>query len=124
VKFQDILMSFPQVSINLAKELGARLRGMNERVFGLVMHDVETRVALHLMQLAQDQGQLFSDGIISDPPTHEVIANFVGSNREAVSRAIAKLNKSDIVESTRKRVVVLNFAALLATASGDASLTN
>lgn len=118
--FRDILLDYPQIGINLATELGARLRGMNERVFGLMVHDVETRVGRRLLQLAQSQEQLVGGGQISDAPTHEGIANFVGSNREAVSRSIARLNKAGIIETDRKKVVILDLDRLLAIAGGDA----
>ena len=116
VDFHDVLMNFPRVGINLAIELGARLRRMNERVFGLVMHDVETRVGIRLLQLAQRQEQLIPDGEISDAPTHEGLANFIGSNREAVSRSIARLNKAGIIDTERKKFVIRDLDRLLGVA--------
>ena len=112
-EFLGTLHAFPQVAINLATNLGSRLRDMNERVFGLVVHDVETRVRIRLMQLAQTQEQLVDGGIITDTPTHEGMANFVGSNREAVSRAFARLTKSGAIATARKQVEIKNVSQLL-----------
>jgi len=111
--FHEVLLAYPQVGITLATELGARLRRMNERVFGLVMHDVETRVGIRLLQLAQRQEQLIPDGEISDAPTHEGLASFIGSNREAVSRAIARFSKAGIIETGRKKFVIRDLDRLL-----------
>jgi len=111
--FHEVLLAYPQVGINLATELGARLRGMNDRVFGLVMHDVETRVGIRLLQLAQRQEQLIPEGEISDAPTHEGLANFIGSNREAVSRALARLSKAGIIDTGRKKIVIRDLDGLL-----------
>ena len=111
--FHEVLLAYPQVGINLATELGARLRRMNERVFGLVMHDVETRVGIRLLQLAQRQEQLIPDGEISDAPTHEGLASFIGSNREAVSRAIARFSKAGIIDTGRKQIVIRDLDRLL-----------
>ncbi len=111
--FMQMLTDYPQVSINLATDLAAQLRRMNERVFGLVVHDVETRVRIRLSQLAQDQEQLFNGGIISQMPTHEVLASFIGSNREAVSRAIARLSKSGVIVANRKQIEIKNLDNLL-----------
>jgi CRP-like cAMP-binding protein len=116
-EFLTAMKSCPQMGINLAIELGARLRSMNERVFNLVVHDVETRVGLRLMQLAQIQGQLMDGGIISKSPTHEAIASFIGSNREAVSRTIARLNKLGIIQTDRKKIVIEDLGRLLEIAS-------
>ncbi|WP_106746233.1 Crp/Fnr family transcriptional regulator [Yoonia maritima] len=119
-KFREILLAHPQTAVNLATDLGAQLRGMNERVFDLVVHSVETRVSIRLMQLAQAQEQLIQGGVINDAPTREGMANFVGSNREAVSRAIARLNKAGIIETMHKKVVILDLDRLLESAEGTA----
>lgn len=111
--FKEVLLAYPQVSVNLATDMAKIMRQMNDRVYGLVVHDVETRVRLRLMQLAQEQQQLIKDGIIKNMPTHEAIANFVGSNREAVSRAIAKLKKRGILASDKKRIVIRDIEQLL-----------
>ncbi|KJZ17561.1 Crp/Fnr family transcriptional regulator [Loktanella sp. S4079] len=119
-QFRETLMAHPQMAINLATDLGARLRRMNDRVFGLVVHDVVTRVCVRLMQLAQAQEQLIDGGVISDAPTREGMAGFVGSNREAVSRAFARLNKAGIIETKHKKVVILDVDRLLEASEGPA----
>ena len=115
-RFIEILKKHPQVAINLSKELSCRLRAMNERVFGLVVHDVETRVRTRLLQLAQAQEQLMEGGVISDLPTHEAMAGYVGSNREAVSRSMAKMVKAGVIKTDRKKVRINDLGALLASA--------
>lgn len=109
---------FPVIAVNLAMGLAAQLRAMNDRVFGLVVHDVETRVRARLMQLAQAQEQLMVGGVIKNTPTHEVMASFVGANREAVSRAMAKLNKTGIIVKDRKNVVIKDLEKLLLPTDG------
>ena len=118
--FLDVMHEFPQIAINLATELGKRLRSMNERVFGLVVHDVETRVAIRLLQLAQREEQLVQAGKISGAPTHEEFASFIGSKREAVSRAIARFQKAGIIVSDRKNIVINNLDQLLDVANLNA----
>ncbi|MGJ8623351.1 MAG: Crp/Fnr family transcriptional regulator [Yoonia sp.] len=113
--FQALLHKHPQIGINLAKDLATRLRRMNDRVFGLVVHDIETRVRVRLMQMAQAQEQLVDGGVITAPPTHEVIAGFVGANREAVSRVIAKLNRAGVIAAKRKQILIKDTQALLQT---------
>jgi CRP-like cAMP-binding protein len=106
---------YPQLAINLATDLGTRLRRMNDRVFGLVVHNVETRVRVRLMQLAQEQEQLVNGGVITNAPTHEVISNFIGANREAVSRVIAKLNRDGVIMSKRGVITINDVDALMDT---------
>jgi CRP-like cAMP-binding protein len=111
--FLGLLREYPQIAINLATDLGARLRRMNDRVFGLVVYDVEARVRVRLMQLAQEQEQLLDGGVITKAPTHETIASFIGANREAVSRVIAKLNRAGIIAAKRGEITIKDVGALL-----------
>ncbi|MEJ8562093.1 Crp/Fnr family transcriptional regulator [Yoonia sp. GPGPB17] len=111
--FLKLLRAYPQIAINLATDLGARLRNMNDRVFGLVVYDVETRVRVRLMQLAQEQEQLLDGGVIANAPTHEVISNFIGANREAVSRVIAKLNRAGVIAAKRGEIRINDVETLM-----------
>ncbi len=111
--FLAAIKQHPQIGIGLAIKLAKQLRAMNERVFSLVVHDVETRVGQRVMQLAQQQEQLVEGGTISDAPTHEVMAGFIGSNREAVSRTIARLNKAGVIQTNRKQIIIEDLGRLL-----------
>lgn len=111
--FLEILNKFPEMAINLARYLVGMLRHMNERVLGLVAYDVETRLRARLMQLAQDQEQLFQGGEILNLPTHEAMASYLGSNREAISRAISRLRKNGAIELVGKKVVIRQMDILI-----------
>lgn len=116
--FMEMIATHPNVAINLAKDLAAQMRRMNERIFGLVIHDVDVRVRIRLSQLAQEQEQLVAGGTILNAPTHEAIANFIGSNREGVSRAISRLSKAGIISASRKQVVIQDLDRLLSPIDG------
>lgn len=112
-QFNALMESHPRLAVNLAIELAQRVRAMNERMFGLVVHDVGTRVRLHLMRLAQEQGKLVDGATLDAVPTHEEIATFIGANREAVSRAITRLNKAGLIEARRKSILIKDCDGLL-----------
>jgi len=111
--FDVWLTRAPRILRNIAIELSARNRALNERVVGLIVHDVETRVRLLLMRLAQEREQLKPGGEIQPAPTHEAMAAFVGANREAVSRVIARLAKGGVITARRQKVTILDVAGLL-----------
>lgn len=112
-QFTSLLTENSGLAINLATELGRRVRRMNERMFGLVVHDVGTRVRLHLMRLAQEQGKLIDNAVLEPVPTHEEIATYIGANREAVSRAITRLNRSGLIKASRKNILIKDCSGLL-----------
>lgn len=103
----------PMIAANLAIDLSERNRMLNERIFGLIAHDVGTRLRLLLCQLAQEAGELRSEGTLSPAPTHEAMASFVGANREAVSRVISRLGREGVIEKGRQKIVIKDVTALL-----------
>jgi len=111
--FANWLVREPRILRNIAVDLAARNRALNERIVGLIVHDVETRVRMLLMRLAQEREQLKPGGEIKPAPTHEAMAAFVGANREAVSRVIARLGKSGVITARRQKVTIENVVGLL-----------
>lgn len=111
--FADWMTREPRILRNIAVELSRRNRALNERVVGLIVHDVEKRVRMLLVRLAQEREQLKPGGSIQPAPTHEAMAAFVGANREAVSRVIARLSKSGVITASRQKVTIKDLAGLL-----------
>lgn len=103
----------PIIARNLLSELVKRTRGLNDRVFSLVVHDVETRVRLMLVRLAMESGAMQNGGELDPAPSHSMIASHVGANREAVSRVMSRLSKAKVIESGRKRIALLDTDALV-----------
>lgn len=104
----------PRIALNVARELAHRNRLMTERIFGLVVHNVDQRVRVLLSRLAQANGQLRRGGVLYPAPTHDALASYVGANREAVSRVLARLSAEGIIGTGRRRITFLDIEALLA----------
>lgn len=113
-RFRKMLETEPRIALNLAAELGRRNRALNARVFGLFMHDVETRLCELLLRMAREAGQCHPGGVLEAAPTHEAIAAQVGANREAVSRAMSRLAGLGLIEARRRRIVLHDIKALSA----------
>jgi CRP-like cAMP-binding protein len=94
-------------------DLAERNRRLTERIFALVAHDVDKRVRALLSRLAQRAGQLKPGGVLSPAPTHHAMAAYVGANREAVSRVIARLAADGVIETGRRRIAFRDIDALL-----------
>lgn len=103
----------PIIARNLLGELVKRTRGLNDRVFSLVVHDVETRVRLMLVRLAMEAGALEEGGTLDPAPSHSMIASHVGANREAVSRVMSRLTKAGVLASGRKRIELRDVDGLV-----------
>lgn len=110
--FLEWLEAEPQISRNLLRNLAQRTRVMNERVFELIVHKVEDRVRLLIARLAVETDQLVDGGVLVDAPSHDAMAAHIGSNREAVSRALAALRRAQIIRTGRLKITILDAKRL------------
>ena len=93
--------------------LVANVRRLTERLYQANLFTVEQRVRSYLVRLALEAGEMNPGGSILDAPTHSEIANWVGSNREVVSRVMSGLKKSGIINTKRKHITLLEPDLLL-----------
>lgn len=110
--FQHRLRETPGIAIGMLRAMSRRLREADEKIGGLVLLDVNGRVAKLLLSMADD-----NDGVqITHRVTHHTIAQMVGSSRETVSRTMRELVDRGFIEVTRKAITIRDRAALQAAA--------
>ncbi len=106
--FHQRVREVPTISLSLLRTLSRRLREADEKIGGLVLLDVNGRVAKLLLRMADEQ-----DGVhITRRITHHTIAQMVGSSRETVSRTIRDLADQGLIEVSRKAIAIKNRKAL------------
>ncbi|MBI4499678.1 MAG: Crp/Fnr family transcriptional regulator [Gemmatimonadetes bacterium] len=106
--FQRCIHEMPGIAFGLLRALCARLQEADSKIGGLILLDVTGRVCHLLLQLA-DRG----DGkTISDPPTHQIMAQMVGSSRETVSRTMGSLADQGLISVSRREITILSREAL------------
>jgi CRP/FNR family cyclic AMP-dependent transcriptional regulator len=110
--FRQCLREMSGVALGLLRALCARLREADHRIGELMLLDVTGRVAHLVLQLASRH-----DGErIVDPPTHQMIAQMIGSTRETVSRTINSLAAQQLLLTTSRELVIIDRPALEAAA--------
>lgn len=100
--FQVQLEAHPQIALKLLRVLVQRLRRADEKIGGLVLLDVNGRVAQLLLDLAAESG----GPRITRRLTHHTIAQMIGSSRETVSRTMRDLVEKGCIEVSRREIVV------------------
>jgi CRP/FNR family cyclic AMP-dependent transcriptional regulator len=106
--FRRRVESSPGVAWALLQELSHRLRRADEKIGSLVLLDVPGRIARMLLDAAADGG----DDVIDKPLTHQTIAHVIGASRETVSRAMREFQDRQWLTTERRRIRLLNRAAL------------
>ena len=93
------------ITRKLVAELSKRLRRASRRIESLVTMDVYGRLARFLLELARDQGRPLDNGYVAvSRPTHQAIANTIGTSRETVSRLLHDLMEQKLLLSEGKTI--------------------
>ena len=110
--FRDLLAEVPELSLIVMKRMVGSLRTLVERVVEFSTLGVRNRIHAELLRLARAGRIVDGTGRISPPPTHAEIAARISTHREAVTRELKALERSDLLERTRGAYVVKNIAEL------------
>ncbi|HVS32062.1 MAG TPA: Crp/Fnr family transcriptional regulator [Thermoanaerobaculia bacterium] len=103
--FLQILQENFSITKKILAELSRRLRKMSNRIESLATMDVYGRLARFFLDLAGESGKPLENGYIAvTRPTHQSIANMIGTSRETVSRLIHDLMRQDLLLSEGKTI--------------------
>jgi CRP-like cAMP-binding protein len=101
--FERLIEQHPKIVRKLLRELSLRLRRSNAQMESLATLDVVGRLARYFMDLARQHGQVLGNGWVAvRRPTHQDIANTVGTSRETVTRLINDLEQRGLVVNEGK----------------------
>jgi len=92
--------------------LGRRLRETNERLARQSFQTVQSRVAVVLSQLVDQEAVDGKSGDVLVTATQADLAQLAGSSRESASRFLAVLERAGVISQGRGRLVVHDRDAL------------
>ena len=108
-----LMNEHPEIATRLVIALGRRLREMNERLSRQSFQTVQSRVAVVLSGLVEQEiaaGKGRSDVLVT--ATQADLAQLAGSSRESASRFLAVLERAGVISQGRGRLVVHDPQAL------------
>ena len=106
--FRAAMDEVPRIALGLLQALSKRLRRADDKIGGLVLLDVNGRLAKLLLELADD-----GDGItIARRLTHQQLAQMIGSSRETVSRTLRDLTDRGLIEINRRTMAIRDRGGL------------
>lgn len=105
--FQGVLTANPGIMVALIRVLTARLRRANHQISTLALLDVYGRVARVILDMAREEGRRLKDGRIAfRRPTHQEIANRIGTTRETVTRMLKDIERHGLLHAEGKEMLV------------------
>ena len=109
--FLQILQDNFSITRKVLAELSRRLRTASNRIESLATMDVYGRLARFVLELAQDSGKSLDNGYVAvTRPTHQSIANMIGTSRETVSRLIHDQMRQNLLLSEGKTIYLRKTA--------------
>lgn len=106
-EFLSQIQENPQLAVKLMSVLSQRLREANRKIGNLALLDVYGRLARILMDFAKIEGRKLDNGRIAfRRPTHQAIANMIGTSRETVTRTLGDLHRRGYIQISGKEIVI------------------
>ncbi|MDX2044405.1 MAG: Crp/Fnr family transcriptional regulator [Acidobacteriota bacterium] len=110
---KSLCLAHPEIALAGLKLLAGRLRKCAELVEALSLREVDQRLARWLLAEARTRGKRTEKGLELDLVlTNQQIAARIGSVREVVSRALARLQQNGLVNVEGRHVLIQQEQAL------------
>ena len=108
--FLEVLQNYPNIAIQLIKEMALRLRKSDRHIVSLSLSDAEKRIALCIIRFADEKGTIKNGKVnIKKLPIQQDIANMAGTSRETVSRAMKILEDESFISRDGKNLTILDY---------------
>ena len=109
----NLCLERPRISVAALKLLARRVRNCAALVESLSLRDVDRRLATLLCEEASDHSRRSGSSVTFELAlTHQQIAARIGSVREVVSRALARLQQGGLIQMDGRRITIPNEKAL------------
>jgi CRP/FNR family cyclic AMP-dependent transcriptional regulator len=108
--FLQMLHDYPQIAINLLKELAHRLRRSDSQIKSLSLQNATGKVASTILRIADDSGKIHKGQVeIPRLPPQQDLANMAGTSRETISRVIKTLTEQGYLRKEGSRLLILDY---------------
>lgn len=108
--FLNLLNEFPQIAIQLLRELAGRMRKSDAQIKSLSLKNATGKVTGTIHRLAEDIGVVENNQVcIDNLPTQQDLANMAGTSRETISRVLQRLINDKYVTKEGGKLVILDY---------------
>ena len=107
-EFRRLILSKPKIAYAVLKKLADVVRASNLQIIDLSGLDLQQRICLELLRLAEPARADSRDWRIHPLPTQQEMAVAIGSTRESVSRVMNQLSHSGIIRRNTQTLHVLD----------------
>lgn len=106
-QFESLVLQYPQVGLQVIKNLSERISWLTTRVGNLAVTNIEDRLFRVLSNVAKEHGAQSPQGVeIQFPLTHEDLSFLTGAHRVTVTRAMKALKEAGKIVLEGRRLIL------------------
>ena len=120
-EFTGLLERNGSAALLVARTIARRIRATSQLLEDAVFLPARNRVARKLVTLAASQPRSPTGRVVLENVSHETLGSMVGLHRVTVTNQITQLERDGLLQSERKRLVLLDLAKLEALAAAPAT---
>ena len=107
IQFEKMVLQYPQVGLQIIKNLSERISWLTRRVGSLAVTNIEDRLYRVLTSVAKEHGMISPQGtVIQFPLTHEDLSFLTGAHRVSITRAMKMLKAAGKIIYEDKRLIL------------------
>jgi len=112
-QLEKMVILRPQLAVALLQVLALRLLDFKSRLHSLASEPAPRRLVHTLIRFSERLGQTNEDGSVQMIPfTHKLLAQYVGTSREAITLFMNRFRREGYLDYSRKGNIVIHRAAL------------
>jgi CRP/FNR family transcriptional regulator, cyclic AMP receptor protein len=104
--FESLLIIYPEMSLQLLKSVGRRLKRVEAQLLNIVCNDVSTRVREALIDLVASEPGMRPDQPVRIGITQQDLANLIGASRQKTWQALKELESSSVLRLMYRSILV------------------
>lgn len=112
--FRGLIERYPVVAISLVALAARRMSALQERLREVTTLPVEQRIAHALLRLSRENGRPVAAGCVEIgwPLIRKDVADISGTALYSASRVMARWERENLIQSTRKRITIRSVTEL------------
>lgn len=120
--FRTLVRKRPKLVIEVTRQIGERMKRVESRVESLVLRNVSSRVAMVLLELAEDFGERDGESWTLDLQlSQRELATLVGTTRQSINTVLGRFREEALIALEDGVLRLLQPEALRHLASGEST---
>jgi CRP-like cAMP-binding protein len=104
--FEWLLTTYPELSLQMLKSVGLRLKKAEAQLLNVICHDVSKRVREALLELIASESRIQADQPVRVKITQHDLASLIGASRQKTWQALKELEASGVLRLMYRSILV------------------